>query len=47
MPVDVHMAQVVSLIIDAVTDFLKCIENEKFKKIPIQRYLQYEHLLMK
>jgi len=37
----VHMAQVVSLIIDAVTGLLVLIENETcLKEIPVERYLQ-------
>jgi hypothetical protein len=37
----VHMAQVVSLIIDAMTDLLIRIENEScLKEIPVERYMQ-------
>jgi len=42
------MAQVLSLIIDPVADLLTSIENEScLKEIPIERYLQYEHLPIK
>jgi hypothetical protein len=37
----VHMAQVVSLIIDTMEDLLIRIENEScMKEIPVERYLQ-------
>jgi len=42
------MAQIVSLIIDAIADLLIRIENEScLKEIPVERYLRYEHLLIK
>ena len=42
------MAQVVSLIIDAMADILIRIENEScLKEISVTKYLQLEHLLVK
>jgi len=41
------MAQVVSLITDVMANLLIRIENEScLKEIPVERYLQLEHLLI-